>query len=138
MGFHNLQVSKDAGDVTMIFNNAGIMGPVGKSWDLDLNLGKKTFEINLFSHWYILREIFPRMMKNEKGHVIGICSIAGFLWCPEWATYAASKHAVKAYYEGLEEDLRFRSPNSKIKITLVYPGLIATNMTKPFKLEQKE
>ena len=119
----------------MIFNNAGITGPVGKCWEADLNLAQKTFEVNLFAHFYILREFLPKMIAKNKGHVIPTCSFAGFAWMRDIAPYVGSKHAVHGYYECLKEDLRGIA--SDVKVSIVYPGLIATQMTAPFDFTTK-
>ena len=129
------KVRKEVGEVTMILNNAGILSAVGRCWEVDLKHAKKVFEVNVFAHWYILQEFLPQMIRRNKGHIIATCSISGFLWCPEWATYASSKHAVKGYYDSLKEDLRRLKPVSDIKVSLVYPALVATNLTSRFKLD---
>lgn len=129
------KVRQECGDVTMIFNNAGITGPLGKCWETDLNYAVKTFDVNLFSHWYIMREFLPAMIRKNKGHIIPTCSVAGFVPGKNGAPYVGTKHAVNGYYHCLKEDLR--DSHSSVNVSIVYPGHIHTNMTANVDLTSK-
>ena len=85
----------------MLFNNAGIAGPVEKSWNLDVNHYLKTLDINLNSHLLLIQEFLPSMIRNNKGHITATCSLLSFLTLPHSTAYVVSKHGVRAYYECL-------------------------------------
>ena len=70
------------------------------------------------------------MVQNNRGHVVATCSLAGFCHLNNGAPYIAAKHAILGYYNCLKEDLRVASSN--VCVSLVYPGIIDTNMIAPY------
>ena len=123
-----IQVRNDVGDVTMLFNNAGIGGPLGPCWEMDVSQVKKTLDVNLLASFITVKEFLPAMMQRNKGHIITMCSVAGLVCTGLSAPYSASKHAVRAFSNGLREDLRKTKPDLKICISTVYPGFTNTNL----------
>ncbi|KAK8595768.1 hypothetical protein V6N13_000457 [Hibiscus sabdariffa] len=64
----------------------------------------------------------PHLRKN-KGKIIAIASIAGFMPLPKHCFYSAAKAALISFYEVLRVEF-----GSEIGITIVIPGLIYTDM----------
>ena len=124
----------------MLFNNAGISGPVEKSWNIDFNHYLHTLDVNLNSHLHMIHEFLPPMIRNRKGHIIATCSILSFLTAPHSTSYVVSKHALRALYECLKADLRkaMAGPEkSDIVVTSVYPGFTATDMVARFNFHSR-
>ncbi|HQV94409.1 MAG TPA: SDR family NAD(P)-dependent oxidoreductase, partial [Anaerolineales bacterium] len=67
----------------------------------------------------------PHLLKRPVAHVANVSSMGGFLPVPGQTVYGASKAAVKLLTEGLYAELL----NTNVKVTLIYPGAIATNIT---------
>ena len=65
------------------------------------------------------------MRERGGGHVITIGSVAGRSVYPGGNVYCASKHAVRAIYEGLRVDLA----GSGIRFTTVDPGMVETELS---------
>jgi hypothetical protein len=65
------------------------------------------------------------MVKNNKGHILNVASIAAFTPGPLMSTYYASKAYVLRLSEGLREELRRNK--SKVKISVLCPGPVKTN-----------
>jgi NAD(P)-dependent dehydrogenase (short-subunit alcohol dehydrogenase family) len=84
----------------MLFNNAGIPGELGNSWEISPQSIERVFQTNTISHCWTLRAFLPSMIERRQGHIIETCSILGFTWGRVGSPYIASKHALKGYIEG--------------------------------------
>lgn len=69
---------------------------------------------------HVLRAVLPGMVTRKRGDVVLIGSVAGRQVYPGGAVYCATKHAVRALYEGLRLDLS----GSTIRCTTVDPGMV--------------
>lgn len=65
------------------------------------------------------------MIKNGHGHIAVTTSLVGHIGSPKRTTYAASKHALHGYFDSLRAELF----DSNIKVTLMCPGFIRTNIS---------
>lgn len=72
---------------------------------LELTEGEidRTMEVNTVSHLHTIKEFYPDMIKNKRGHIVTIASIVGLQAGPGVADYCASKFGAV----GLDESLRF-------------------------------
>ncbi len=119
------------GSVDGIINNAGIIQPFVKINDLDFDAIKRVIDINLYGVIYMTKSFLPGLLKRPEAHIINISSMGGFLPVPGQSIYGASKAAVKLLTEGLYSELS----NTNVKVTVVFPGAIATNITTNSGLE---
>ena len=78
------------GDVTILINNAGIVSSKMILDNSDFMI-KKTLEVNTLGHLYTIKEFMPAMIKNNKGHIVSICSAMGRYVTTGIADYCASK-----------------------------------------------
>lgn len=88
------------GHPSILVNNAGI-GKPGSILDQSDQFTEKLFKINIVSHFTLIREFMPEMVKKNKGHIVGIASMASFVSPPGIVDYAATKSAVMALHEGM-------------------------------------
>jgi NAD(P)-dependent dehydrogenase (short-subunit alcohol dehydrogenase family) len=74
---------------------------------------RKTFEVNTMSHFWMVREFLPAMIKVNHGHVVTIASMASFILHAGNTDYAGSKASALAFHEGLSVELRsrYKAPN---------------------------
>lgn len=110
--------------IDILINNGGI-GQFGSVMETQEEVERKIFETNYFAHVAVTKAILPKMLEARKGTVMTIASIAGKFGQANLAAYSASKAAVILYNESLKEEL-YKSP---IKIQVVSPGFIKTNVT---------
>ena len=111
-------------EIDIAILNAGVGGiNPGDSFNEEIN--KKTFKINYFGTTSIISMILPKMLSREKGHIVGVASLAGLRGMPQASTYSASKAAQITFLESLRLDLK---PHN-IQVTTVFPGFIKTRMT---------
>mmetsp|Transcript_35091 Transcript_35091/g.34118 ORF Transcript_35091/g.34118 Transcript_35091/m.34118 type:complete len:177 (-) Transcript_35091:37-567(-) len=87
---------------------------------------KKTIEVNTLGVMYGIREFLPDMMKNNKGHIITVSSVSGFVGLAETIEYSASKAAATQIDECLK--ILIYGSGRNIKTTCICPFFINTGM----------
>lgn len=103
---------------------AGIYKPMS-SRNFDIELSKKIIDINLTGAMRILSVALPSFIKTQKGHIVMIGSVAGYIGLPNSFGYGASKAALIHLAENLKSDLY----NDNIKIQVINPGFVKTRLT---------
>jgi NADP+-dependent farnesol dehydrogenase len=117
------------GPVHILINNAGVAKDTTLV-DGDYDAWRATLDVNVLGLCVATREAIKSMKKHDvKGHIVHINSLCGHRVpnFPGFNIYPASKHGVTALTETLRQELNFLG--SKIKVTSVSPGLVATEMT---------
>lgn len=93
--------------------------------EIDLTLG-----VNLKSHWYTVKACLPGMLEEERGTIVTIASVLGYLGCSNLSTYTASKAGLLSFHQSLVAEL---ASTPEIKTVLVAPGQLDTPMFKGMK-----
>jgi len=75
------------------------------------------------------------MIKNRKGHVVALASMASFISPPGLIPYCNTKAAVLSLHDGLQQELRVTYKCPEIKFTIVHPTYAATPMTASWRKE---
>ena len=116
------------GDIDVVCNNAGILGPVGLPlWEVPISTMRRVFEVNHWSHVLTARAFVPRLLqRGRRAHLIHTASMSAFVVGAGSAAYAASKHADLAIARSLRADLR----GTKIRVSVLCPGLVDTPMVR--------
>ena len=123
---------KDYSDVDIIINNAGIIQPFVKVEALDDNIINKTMNVNFFGPLNLIRLFMSDLTKDKKEqYIVNVSSIGGFFPFPGQTIYGASKAALKLFTEGLFAELE----NTNVRVMVVLPGAMATNITKNSNVE---
>ncbi|MCL4270495.1 MAG: SDR family NAD(P)-dependent oxidoreductase [Anaerolineales bacterium] len=113
------------GAVDGLINNAGIIQPFVRLKDLKYEAIDRVLDVNLYGTLYMLKAFLPHFLTRPVAHIANVSSMGGFLPVPGQTVYGASKAAVKLMTEGLYAELL----ETNVKVTLVYPGAIGTNIT---------
>jgi short-subunit dehydrogenase len=111
------------GPIDVLVNNAGVMF-VGPFEEEDDHALRKMVDVNFAGTVLGMKLVLPRMRARGRGHIVNVISAGAFVAAPHEATYAATKHAVKGVCDGLRWELR----GSGIDLTLVYPGVVRTQL----------
>jgi NADP-dependent 3-hydroxy acid dehydrogenase YdfG len=112
------------GPVDILVNNAGIMllsfldACKVDEWD-------SMVDVNIKGVLYATGAVLPSMTERKRGHIINVSSIAGRKVMPSAAVYAATKYAVRAFSDGLRQEL---SGKYGIRGTCIEPGLVGTEL----------
>jgi len=123
---------KDYSDVDIIINNAGIIQPFVKVGDLDDATINKTMNVNFFGPLNLIRLFMEDLTKDKKEqYIVNVSSMGGFFPFPGQTIYGASKAALKLFTEGLFAELE----NTNVRVMIVLPGAMDTNITKNSNVE---
>ena len=117
------QAEAELGPVDVLVNNAGIM-PLGTLLDEDDSMTARMLDLNVRAVIVSSREAARRMVARGSGHIVNIASTAGKMGLPGGATYCASKAAVIAFSEGIEQELAEHG----IQVSVVMPGIVQTEL----------
>jgi short-subunit dehydrogenase len=114
-----------------IINNAGIIQPFTNFSDLDMKVVDKVMNVNFYGPLRLIKVFMPELLKRDSAHIVNVSSMGGFFPFPSQTIYGASKAALKLFTEGLYAELS----NTNIKVTVVFPGAIATDIAKNSNVE---
>jgi NAD(P)-dependent dehydrogenase (short-subunit alcohol dehydrogenase family) len=103
-----------------LVNNAGI-GVVGPLELVTLADLRRQFDVNVFGAMAITQALLP-LIRQGRGRIVNISSIAGRACMPYMGPYAASKHALEALSDAMRLELR----HTGVHVAIIEPGAIAT------------
>jgi len=87
----------------------------------DFSTFERLWRINCLGTVQCVRHAYPHL-KTRRGQIVGVCSLAGKTGVPERTTYCASKFAQAGFLEAL----RIEAEDDGIAVTVVFPGVVAT------------
>ncbi|KAH9492896.1 Dehydrogenase/reductase SDR member 7 [Bulinus truncatus] len=120
--------------VDILINNAG---KFQQGWwtDVDLNVDREIFELDVLGPVSLTQAVLPHMMERKEGHIVVMSSLAGILGAPASRAYCGSKHALHGYFDCL----RFEMADHNIDVTLICPGPVVSNiMTSAVGSKERE
>ncbi|KAF3940796.1 hypothetical protein ABW19_dt0200156 [Dactylella cylindrospora] len=127
------RIQSDHGDPTVLVNNAGI-GLHGSILEKNITQIQKVLDINLVSHFSMIQQFLPSIVRNNHGHVVSIASMASYIAVGGMVDYCASKAGVAAFHEGLRQELKHIYKANKVRTSIVHPSWVKT----PLLLEDWE
>lgn len=114
-----------------VINNAGIIQPFTYLNELEMDRIEKVMNINYYGMLYMVKAFLPYLLKRPEAHIVNVSSMGGFLPVPGQSVYGASKAAVKLLSEGLSSELS----GTNVKVSVIIPGGIATDIKKNSNIE---
>ena len=111
------------GRLDYMFNNAGI-GVGGELRDMALEYWRRIVEVNLMGVVYGTTAAYTQMLKQGGGHIVNTASIAGLIGFPGALPYSTTKSGVV----GLSLSLRSEAADLGVKVSVVCPGFVRTNI----------
>jgi len=114
-----------SGPPDFLILNAGI-SQRSKGLETSLETTRKIMELNFFASVAIARTAVPAMLASGGGHIGVTSSVTGVFGFPLRTAYAASKHALHGYFESL--GMEYSSEG--LKVTIIVPGRIRTEISK--------
>jgi len=118
--------------IDIVINNAGII----KDKALALMEPEEWHEVidtNLNGVFNLTRAVIIQFMKQKKGVIVNISSVSGIIGLPRQTNYSASKAGIIGFTKALAREV---APYN-IRINVVAPGFIETDMLKELKEEYK-
>ena len=109
----------------VVIANAGVSHGTLTEFEDDVDVFRQIMDINVNGVVNTFHPFIAPMKARGAGTLVGIASVAGFRGIPGASAYSASKAAVISYCEALRVELR----RSRVRVTTICPGYIATPMT---------
>ena len=112
------------GRIDILVNNAGVMllGPIVGA---DTEDWRRMVSINLLGLMYATHAVLPVMLAQRQGHIVNVSSVAGRTARAGSGVYNATKWGVGAFSESLRQEVS----KDNIRVTIVEPGAVATELT---------
>ncbi|MFS8085123.1 MAG: SDR family NAD(P)-dependent oxidoreductase, partial [Acidobacteriota bacterium] len=112
------------GPIDVLFANAGV-GVTREAAELDAEEVAKLMDVNVKGVVNSVAAVVGEMVKEGRGQLVAISSLAAYRGLPKSAAYCSSKAAVSAFFESLRLDLY----GSGVDVTIIHPGFIKTPLT---------
>ncbi|WP_116790912.1 SDR family oxidoreductase [Flavobacterium psychrotrophum] len=116
------QVDEKLEHLDILVNNAAI--GFGNATDVSYNDLQHVLNINLLSYLACCGGAITRMEKNGSGHIVNIGSLSAQVREATGSVYVATKAAIRAYSEALRKEVNKHG----IKVSLIEPGAVDTDM----------
>ena len=110
------------GRIDVLINNAGITMRAMFE-EADVSVIKKVMDTNFYGTVYATKYALP-YLRQTKGSVVGISSIAGYRGLPVRSGYSASKFAVQGFLEALRTELLHQG----VHVLVACPGFTTSNI----------
>jgi NAD(P)-dependent dehydrogenase (short-subunit alcohol dehydrogenase family) len=113
----------DFGTLDMLIANAGV-SMLSTFEDLDdLEPLERVMRVNYLGAVYCTRYALPHLIAS-RGRIVAVSSLTGLTGVPTRTGYAASKHAMRGFFDSLRIEVRRHG----VSVTVAYPGFVATGI----------
>ncbi len=113
------------GNIDVLINNGGI-SQRSLAKETTISVDKRIMDVNYLGTVALTKAVLPHFIENKKGQFVITTSIVGKIGTPLRSSYAASKHALHGFFDSLRAEVHLYN----IKVTLVCPGFVTTNVSK--------
>jgi len=125
-------ILSEAGRIDVLANNAGYVLD-GAFEHLSMDEIKAQYETNVFGLIRTTQAVLPIMREQKSGIIVNISSGAGRFGYPGGSAYVSTKFAI----EGLSESMVYELEPFGIKVILIEPGVIRTNIFNSIVVAKK-
>jgi NADP-dependent 3-hydroxy acid dehydrogenase YdfG len=116
-------IAERCGRLDSVVNSAGVMLSA-RTAEAKLADWRAMFETNIMGLMAVTHAAFALMIEQDAGHVVNISSVSARLANPGSPAYAATKAAVNTF----SESLRKEGTGYNIRVTVVSPGIVETEL----------
>lgn len=109
--------------IDVLINNAGVSGHALLEEVSDLGWYQDMMRVNLWGSVWCTHAALP-YLKESRGHIVAVSSLAGLVGVPGRTAYSASKFAMTGFFEALRAELKPQG----ITVTTAFPGVVATRI----------
>ncbi len=113
-------------DIDVLINNAGLSRGLDAFQEASIDDWEEMIDTNLKGLLYVTRTLLPGMIRRRQGDIVNIGSIAGHQTYPKGNVYCATKAAVRALSEGINQDVL----GTPIRVCAVDPGMVETEFSQ--------
>lgn len=115
------KVLQRSGRIDVLVNAAGF-GVAGANEESSMAQAHAIFETNFFGILRLTNAVLPAMRAQGFGRVVNISSLLGLFPAPFNGLYCATKHALEAYSESLDQEVS----GFGVRVVLIEPGFVKT------------
>lgn len=113
------------GGIDILINNAGI-SQRSLIIETDFEVYQKLMEVNYLGTVALTKLVLPRFIEQQKGQFVCVTSLMGKFASPYRSGYCGAKHALHGFFDAL----RMEHEKDGLKVTLICPGFVQTNVAK--------
>lgn len=114
-------------NIDLLINNAGF-GDCGEFDKTDLEKELSMIDTNIKSTHILTKLYIKEMKQKNKGRILNVASIAGFMYGPLMATYYSTKNYVIALSRAVNKELK--KSKSNVRVSILCPGPVDTEFNK--------
>jgi len=110
--------------IDILVNAAGVYGPIGPMWDVDIDEWFRAFQINLLGTFMCCHAILPHMIERRQGKIVNFSGGGATSPLPRFTAYGVSKTAIVRLTETLAEEIK----EFNIQVNAIAPGAVDTSL----------
>ncbi|BAU29042.1 3-oxoacyl-[acyl-carrier protein] reductase [Aneurinibacillus soli] len=115
------RITDEKGQIDILINNAGL-GHFGAIHELTEAQWDEMMNVNLKGVFLCTKYVTPHLIKQKRGHIINISSVAGTVTFPGGGGYCTTKFGLMAFTDILTQELK----SHNVKVSVICPGSIQT------------
>jgi NAD(P)-dependent dehydrogenase (short-subunit alcohol dehydrogenase family) len=124
-----LQTLRASGRIDILINNAGVVAPIGMTWDVPPFIWQRNINVNLGGVFLCAHAVLPHMIHQDpnpkvRGKIINLSSGAANHVVLGWSAYCAAKAGVDQFTRVLAAEVE----SYDVTVNSVYPGVVNTQM----------
>lgn len=120
----SIQILQKEGIPSIIIHSAGI-SQRSLIIDTSMEVYRRIMEVDYFGAIHLSKILLPKMIENGGGKIVVISSLVGKFSTPLRSGYSAAKHALHGFFDAL----RTEHKNDNIKVCVICPGFIKTDIS---------
>ena len=109
------------GKIDILVNNAALWRDRSAFAEVDVELWKKYFDVNVMGTIYVTKAVLKGMIENNYGRIVNVASVAGVYGNANMAHYSATKGAVISFTKSLAKEVSLNN----ITVNSVSPGSVS-------------
>ena len=110
--------------IDVLINNAGVIQPVGRVWEVDPAAWQYNIAVNLVGVFLTTHAVLPHMLERGSGRIINVSTGAARSVVLGWSAYCAAKAGVDHFTRVVAAELA----GSGVTINAMLPGVVDTEM----------
>jgi NAD(P)-dependent dehydrogenase (short-subunit alcohol dehydrogenase family) len=114
------------GSLDVLVNTVGGYAAGSKLWETESKMFDGMLSLNLYPGFYLSRNVVPVMLKQGRGAIVNVASMAAIHHAAQSAAYAASKAAAVAMIDSLAADLK----GTGVRANSILPSIIDTDANR--------
>jgi short-subunit dehydrogenase len=114
---------EEYGRIDTLVNNAGVSMWARLDEVTDLAPFETMMRVNYMGSVWCTHAALPHL-KRSRGRIVGVSSLTGLTGVPTRSAYAASKHAMRGFFDAIRIELA----DEGVSVTMIYPGFVSTGI----------